>query len=103
MLTPACPSPLPACPPSLQSRRAYAEIRPRIKGRFVTPEEYAAATGTAAPADAAVPTAAAAAAALAEKAGGPLQLGGYAPPAAAMPAHSEEDGVVPMPASYLLA
>lgn len=26
----------------LQSRRAYAEIRPRIKGRFVTPEEYAA-------------------------------------------------------------
>ena len=101
MLTPACPSPPPACPPLpvLQSRRAYAEIRPRIKGRFVTPEEYAAATGTAAPADAAVP----AAAAPAEKAGGPLHLGGYAPPAAAMPALSEEDGVVPMPATYLLA
>lgn len=29
---------LPALPLSLQSRRAYAEIRPRIKGRFVTPE-----------------------------------------------------------------
>ena len=25
-----------------QSRKAYAEIRPRIKGRFVSPEEYAA-------------------------------------------------------------
>lgn len=27
-----------------QSRKAYAEIRPRIKGRFVSPEEYAAYT-----------------------------------------------------------
>jgi hypothetical protein len=25
-----------------QSRKAYAEVRPRIKGRFVSPEEYAA-------------------------------------------------------------
>ena len=25
-----------------QSRKAYAEIRPRIKGRFVSPEEFAA-------------------------------------------------------------
>lgn len=25
-----------------QSRKAYAEIRPRVKGRFVSPEEYAA-------------------------------------------------------------
>ncbi|KAG7672723.1 hypothetical protein NADE_001461 [Nannochloris sp. 'desiccata'] len=29
-----------------QSRKAYAEIRPRIKGRFVSPEEYAAYTQT---------------------------------------------------------
>ncbi len=29
-----------------QSRKAYAEIRPRIKGRFVSPEEYAAYTSS---------------------------------------------------------
>ena len=65
----------------------------------MTPEEYAVATGTATPAD----PSAAPAAAPAEKACGPLHLGGYAPPSAAMPALSEEDGVVPMPATYLLA
>lgn len=36
-------SPLSSLSPSLQSRRAYAEIRPRIKGRFVTPEVRAEA------------------------------------------------------------
>lgn len=89
-----------------QSRRAYAEIRPRIKGRFVTPEEYAVATG--APADPSAAPAAApplAAAAPAEKAGDKLYMGmgGYAPPASVMPALAEEDGVVPMPTAYLLA
>ena len=38
-----------------QSRKAYAEIRPRIKGRFVSPEEYAAYTKTHHDAEAVVP------------------------------------------------
>lgn len=71
--SPLCPAPS----PRLQSRRAYAEIRPRVKGRFVTPEEYAVYQAQAA----------------AEKAGVPYV------PASAMtpPAPVEEDAVVPMP------
>lgn len=38
-----------------QSRKAYAEIRPRIKGRFVSPEEYAAYLKTQQEHDAVVP------------------------------------------------
>jgi hypothetical protein len=39
-----------------QSRKAYAEIRPRIKGRFVSPEEYAAYTNGQTQFEAVVPT-----------------------------------------------
>jgi hypothetical protein len=60
---------------SLQSRRAYAEIRPRIKGRFVSPEEYAQYQAQTA----------------AQKAGLP-----YVPSMPA-PAPVEDDAVVPMP------
>lgn len=38
-----------------QSRKAYAEIRPRIKGRFVSPEEYAAYMATQREGEAVVP------------------------------------------------
>lgn len=38
-----------------QSRKAYAEIRPRIKGRFVSPEEYAMYVKTQGEQDAVVP------------------------------------------------
>ena len=38
-----------------QSRKAYAEIRPRIKGRFVSPEEYAAYIKSQQESDAVVP------------------------------------------------
>ncbi|KAL4443767.1 hypothetical protein ABPG75_011504 [Micractinium tetrahymenae] len=72
-----------------QSRRAYAEIRPRIKGRFVTPEEYAAYQAQMAAAE--------------QAAGG--EAGDYAeaegPEAphaeAAVPSFAEEDAVVPVP------
>jgi hypothetical protein len=39
-----------------QSRKAYAEIRPRIKGRFVSPEEYAAYTNSQTQFEAVVPS-----------------------------------------------
>lgn len=74
---------LPALPclSCLQSRRAYAEIRPRIKGRFVTPEEYAAYQ---AQQEGGV-----------EAGVGMAEADGFSSPA--LPAFSEEDAVVPVP------
>lgn len=63
-----------------QSRRAYAEIRPRIKGRFVTPEEYAQYQTQAS----------------GDKAG-VMFPGSYVPGTVAAPLPLEEDAVVPLP------
>lgn len=79
-----------------QSRRAYAEVRPRIKGRFVTPEEYAAY-------QAGVPYVAPAQPAGGDKAAGQAgAMAAYAAMDALDASYHEEDGVVPMPPSFVM-